>query len=171
MSNISSSNHANLILKPGEIYRVSTGGVATVTAAYGAPAGVTTVTASTQDFGPYTANAKLRVDAVTGTASYRLLDAAGDGDAVPVTASRALTPADDGKTLECTTTVTLTVPAGLNSGFGCAVIPSGTTSIARSGGALLNGAGTTLTRTAAANTMFAIVARASVADSYVVTGA
>ena len=62
--------------------------------------------------------------------------------------TRALTNSDNGQVLECTTTVTLTVPTGLTAGFSCIVIPSGTTSIASSGGALLNGATTTVTRPA-----------------------
>lgn len=92
------------------------------------------------------------------------------GVAITVGSSRALTSADDGKIIECTTTVTLTVPASLPSGFACVVIPSGTTSVASSGGALLNGATTTLTRAAASNAMFAIQSRASAVDSYVVSG-
>lgn len=94
----------------------------------------------------------------------------GDGIPVPVASSRALTAADNGMVLECTATVTLTVPAGLPNGFACAVIPSGTTSIASSGGALLNGATSTLTRAAATNAMFAIQERASATDSFVVSG-
>lgn len=84
--------------------------------------------------------------------------------------SRALTSADNGKTLECTATITLTVPSGLPAGFACVIIPSGTTSIASSGGALLNGATTTLTRTATSNPLVGILGRASADDSYVVTG-
>ncbi len=70
MSEIAQGNRAELILSPGDVYRVSTGGIATVEAAYGAPAGTTTVNANSQDFGPYAANAKLIVRAVTGSASY-----------------------------------------------------------------------------------------------------
>lgn len=92
------------------------------------------------------------------------------GKVVAVSASRTLTAADNGCTLECTATLTLTVPEGLPPAFSAAVIPSGTTSVERSGAALLNGAGTTLTRAAASNALFAIVARASAVDSYVVTG-
>jgi hypothetical protein len=87
-----------------------------------------------------------------------------------VSSSRALLAADNGLTIECTTTLTLTVPAGLGAGFGVAIIPSGTTSVASSGGVLLNGATTTLTRAAASNALFAIQGRASATDSYVVTG-
>lgn len=74
MADISQGNRAELILNPGDVYRVSTGGVATVESAYGAPAGTTTVTAASQDFGPYLANAKLIVRAVTGSASYIVRD-------------------------------------------------------------------------------------------------
>ena len=105
----------------------------------------------------------------TGTS---LVDGAGNAafGTTAVASSRALTDADNGKTLECTATVTLTVPTGLMSNFGCAIIPNGTTSIASSGGALIQGATTTLTRAAATNAIFAIVPRASAANSYVVTG-
>ncbi len=87
-----------------------------------------------------------------------------------VSASRNLSGDDNGRTLECTATVTLTIPKGLPEDFACAIIPSGTTSIASAGGTLLNGATTTLTRAASGNTTFAIQARKSAADSYVVTG-
>jgi hypothetical protein len=70
MPDISQGNHANLILAPGDTYTISTVGVAQVVAAYGAPAGTTTITAGTQTFGPYGVPAKLRVNATTGTASY-----------------------------------------------------------------------------------------------------
>jgi len=87
-----------------------------------------------------------------------------------VAASRALTAADDGCVLECTATVTLTVPVSLPTEFGCGVIPSGTTSVASDGTALVNGALVTLTRAAAGNPMFGIQQRLSNANSYVVTG-
>jgi hypothetical protein len=87
-----------------------------------------------------------------------------------VGAARTLTEADNEKVIECTGTLTITVPINLPAGFNCRVIPSGTTSIASSGGTLLNGATTTLTRTAAANPIFDIVARFSAKNSYVVTG-
>ena len=80
MADISQGNRAELILNPGDVYRVSTGGSATVEAVYGAPAGTTTVTASTKEFGPYAANAKLIVRAVTGSCSY------GINQAVPLMA-------------------------------------------------------------------------------------
>lgn len=90
MADISQGNHANLILAPGEVYRIVTGGVATVLAVYGAPAGTTTVTAASQAFGPYDAPAKLKVTATSGTCSYAIdqVDALGANRA-----SGALTPA------------------------------------------------------------------------------
>jgi len=84
-----------------------------------------------------------------------------------------LDPEDDQAVIECTTTLTITAKQGLTSivpDFACVVIPNGTTSVASDGVALLNGATTTLTRTAASNAMFAIQARASAADSLVVNG-
>lgn len=70
MADLSQGAHANLILEPGDVFRVSTSGVATVLSIYGAPAGTTTLTARSQDFGPYSVPAKLRVDAMTGAAFY-----------------------------------------------------------------------------------------------------
>lgn len=94
-----------------------------------------------------------------------------DPGVVTVAASRALAASDHGATLECTAAgLTLTVPIGLPDNFACVVIPNGTTSFASSGGALLNGATTTLTRAASSNPMVAIAKRASVANSFVVSG-
>lgn len=78
----------------------------------------------------------------------------------------------DGQTLEFTGAFTLTISAGLNNNFGCAIIPpaSGNASIASDGTATLNGATTTLTRAAAGNAMVAITQRASNRNAYVVTG-
>lgn len=153
----------------------------------------TYVTGTTTTFGPYATTQNLTLTCTSVAGFYDTTSTPASGGLLPVyidpntgslvseagnslsgvitvATSRALTAADNGATLECTATVTLTVPEGLPAGFGCAVIPSGTTSVARSGAALLNGAGTTLTRAAASNAMFAITARASAVDSYVVTG-
>lgn len=99
----------------------------------------------------------------------RFAGAIGLNSTVLVAAARTLLATDNGKTLECAADITLTVPAGLPNGFSVAVIAAGTTSVAASG-VTLNGAGTTVTRAAASNAMFAIVGRASNPDSYVVTG-
>lgn len=79
MSDLAQGYSASLILNPGDSYRVSTPGTATVQVAYGGPSGTTTLTAQSRDFGPYDANAKLEVVAVSGTCSYSLLAA------IPVT--------------------------------------------------------------------------------------
>ncbi len=76
MSDLASGSHANLILAPGDVYRVGTGGTATVQGLYGAPSTTTTLNASTQDFGPFAAPAKLKLTAVSGAASYSLRSAA-----------------------------------------------------------------------------------------------
>jgi lysophospholipase L1-like esterase len=67
MSDISQGNFAKIVLKPGDSYRVTTSGVATVESRYGAPAGTTTVTANSVTFGPYNVEASLKVTAVTGS--------------------------------------------------------------------------------------------------------
>lgn len=88
-----------------------------------------------------------------------------------VAVSRSLGPRDNGVMLECTAAgLTLTVPNDLPAGFGCSIIPNGTTSVATSGGTLLNGSTSTLTRLASGNAIFAIAQRPSLATSYVVTG-
>lgn len=73
MTDLAQGNRAKLVINVGETYRVSTAGVATVTPAYGAPAGTVTITASYQDFGPYSVPAKIDVLATSGVASYTLL--------------------------------------------------------------------------------------------------
>lgn len=73
MSDLSFGNFANVVLNPGQVLRVGSGGVATVLMNYGGPAGTTVITASTQDFGPYGVPAKLRVTATSGTTSYNVL--------------------------------------------------------------------------------------------------
>jgi hypothetical protein len=67
MSDIAQGNFAKIVLKPGDSYRVTTSGVATVESRYGAPAGTTTVTANSVTFGPYNVEASLKVTAVTGS--------------------------------------------------------------------------------------------------------
>lgn len=87
-----------------------------------------------------------------------------------IATSRALAISDNGLVLECTATVTLTVPASLPAGFRCVVIPFGTTSVGFTGAATGNGSATTITRAADNNSMFGITQRGSNANSYVVDG-
>ena len=85
---------------------------------------------------------------------------------VTASASRALTPADNGATIDCLGPITLTVPVGLPAGFMCNIIPTGTLTLAPGNGTILfNGVNGNVTRTA----MFGIQAR-STAGSYIVTG-
>lgn len=164
---LQSGQSATVFLSEGESVTVTPSGTTQVSAAdlNGGYLVSQTINAATQ-YGPYTAAARVAVGVLAGTATV----ADGPGRAIAVSASRNLTNADNGQTLECTTTLTLTMPVGLVSDFACAIIPSGTTSIASDGTALLNGATTTLTRAAASNAMVAIQARISAANSYVVTG-
>lgn len=90
---------------------------------------------------------------------------------IGVQSSRALNQGDNGMTLEVLADgVTLTAAPGLSADFACAVIPNGTTSVASSGGVLINGGTSTVTRTAASNQLFGIQSRASAVNSYIVTG-
>lgn len=95
---------------------------------------------------------------------------------IAISADLVITPANaatySGMVLELTVAAVVTLSAGLPIDFGFAVIPpaSGNASVASAGGVLLNGATTTLTRSAANNAMFALVQRDTNANSYVVTG-
>lgn len=71
MSDLAQGLSAKVPLNPGQVLRVSTPGVATVAALYGASQGGT-VTANSQTFGPYSVPALLRVTATTGTVTYGL---------------------------------------------------------------------------------------------------
>lgn len=98
----------------------------------------------------------------------------GGGTSTPVTSAvstnRNLTSADNGATLDCTVALTLTIPAGLAVGFTVVVIPpdTGNVSIASAGGVLLNGAITTLARSAT-NIAISVIGRSTI-NAYKVTG-
>jgi hypothetical protein len=187
MSSLSFGAHANIVFAGHETLRVSTSGVATVVSRWGAPDGTTTLTAESQDFGPYGVNTKMTVTATSGAASYQVFVAAPDplpsesltaAQVAEITAgvrqvavSRALTNADNGSRIEMTATAqTLTIPAGLIAGFHCEIIPHTLTSIAVSGGASINGAATTLDRAYATDRVLSLMARGSAVDTYVLTG-
>jgi len=103
MPDLAQGYSANVVLNAGESVRVSTTGQATVTSAYGAPTGTTTLNATSQTFGPYQVPAKLRVTAVSGTANYA------QPTQVPVTVDQS------------TNTV---LPPGAVSGAGIVAAPS-----------------------------------------------
>lgn len=67
---------------------------------------------------------------------------------IDITASRSIASTDDGKVLNVTasTAITLTVPTGLSTGFGCAIYQ------ASSGAATVSGSGTVITPATSANT-------------------
>jgi hypothetical protein len=92
-----------------------------------------------------------------------------------VTVSRALTQADNGTVIPVANGITLTAAAGTLVAFSCIVMPvtGATASIAFSGGATGNGAGTTITRTRTANIAgFSILQDvATGADAFAVGGA
>lgn len=142
-------------------------GTGDVTITDGTRSSVQRLTA-TRQYGPYLQPVSIEVDATTDTTA--LLEDVPSTRSRKVSASRDLTAADNDCVLEATATITLTVPDGLPEGFSCAVIPNGTTSVARGGSVLLNGGSSTLTRADTLNPMFAIQQRASSPNSYVVTG-
>lgn len=73
MPDIAKGAHADIVLNPGQMLRVSSSSTATVRNESGTPPTTTTVTANTQDFGPYAALAKLVVTAVGGRARYSMI--------------------------------------------------------------------------------------------------
>jgi len=89
-----------------------------------------------------------------------------------VGSSFTLTEADDGQVFNCTAALTVTIPAGLTPRPAVAIIPppSGNLSIAVSGGAQINGATTTLTRSRASNLAGVAVQPYVDADGYGVSG-
>lgn len=76
MADLAQGYRADIILNAGDVVRIGTTGTATVTPAYGAPSGVTTLTAQTREFGPFSVPAKLVLVAVSGPATYRVKEEA-----------------------------------------------------------------------------------------------
>ena len=94
------------------------------------------------------------------------------GAVVSISTATLITAADDGRTFNCTTALTITIPANLSPrpNFIVNPPPTGNASIAVSGGANINGAITTLTRARSANVAgFAVVPYAE-SDGYGVSG-
>lgn len=83
-----------------------------------------------------------------------------------------LTAADDGRVYNVTTALTVTIPAGLSPRPAVVFIPppSGNLSIAVSGGANINGATTTLTRSRSSNPSGVVVQPYTESDGYGVSG-
>jgi len=104
----------------------------------------------------------------------------GDGNEYPLVpgarildaVSRNITAADDGRMLAPTTSVTYTIPAGLNPApsFSVDCPASGTISIARASGVTLNGGTSPLTRTRASNPVGFVVLAHTDTDAYGVSG-
>jgi hypothetical protein len=171
MADISQSNFAKIVFDADDVYRVTASGTATVTVLYGAPAGTTTITANSVTFGPYGANASVRIEATSGTCSYSKIEGAVGGAITTVTASRALTTADSGNVLRCSAAVTLEYPEGLSAAFSCIVEPpaSGDVTLDPTGSCTANGGTTNLTRSRA-NNPAGFVIRALAANVFGVSG-
>ena len=95
-----------------------------------------------------------------------------EGAVVSISTDTLITAADDARTFNCTTALTITIPELLSPrpSFIVNPPPTGNASIAVSGGANINGATTTLTRARSANVAgFAVVPYAE-SDGYGVSG-
>ena len=96
--------------------------------------------------------------------------------AVPVseslTGDRTITAADDARTFNCTTALTITIPELLSPrpSFIVNPPPTGNVSLDPTGAAQLNGAGTTLTRSRASNPAGIAVVAYAESDGYGVSG-
>jgi hypothetical protein len=97
----------------------------------------------------------------------------GSTSQISLSANRLITAADDGAVFSCSTALTITIPAGLSPrpSFAVDCPPTGSLTIAVSGGALINGATVSLTRSRATNPAGVVVLSHLDADSYGVSGA
>lgn len=95
-----------------------------------------------------------------------------EGSVVSISTDTLITAADDARTFNCTTALTITIPASLSPRPSFIVNPpaSGNVSIAVSGGANINGATTTLTRARTANVAGFVVVPYAESDGYGVNG-
>ena len=95
-----------------------------------------------------------------------------EGAVVSISTDTLITAADDARTFNCTTALTITIPANLSPRPSFIVNPpaSGNVSIAVSGGANINGATTTLTRARTANVAGFVVVPYAESDGYGVNG-
>ena len=94
------------------------------------------------------------------------------GAVVSISTDTLITAADDGRTFNCTTALTITVPELLSPRPSFIVNPpaSGNVSLDPTGAAQLNGAGATLTRSRASNPAGIAVVAYSESDGYGVSG-
>ena len=94
------------------------------------------------------------------------------GAVVSISTDTLITAADDGRTFNCTTALTITVPELLSPRPSFIVNPpaSGNVSLDPTGAAQLNGAGTTLTRSRTSNPAGIAVVAYSESDGYGVSG-
>jgi hypothetical protein len=83
MASLDSTERAKVALAAGESLRVTTAGQCTVQGLTGAPATTTTLTANSQNFGPYGVSAVLLITGVSGRSEYSLNVPAASGGAVP----------------------------------------------------------------------------------------
>lgn len=149
----------------------------------GSISGSRTVSQVTEDVGPFSDGTTVTLRAMNGSPQYSdssltpaqvaMVQSLIGGERVFDTGSRTITALDNGAALAPTVALTYTIPAGLSPmpSFTVDCPSAGSVSIARSGAATLNGAGTTLTRARAGNPVGFVVLAHSETDSYGVSGA
>ena len=161
---------------------VAVTGTYTVLVLAGVGVGTDLATAATRGtYGPYayplrvrvTSSAASEVDFAVGVTPFVASDAvAFDGAPISLSADYTVSADDDKRTITCTTALTVTIPASLSPrpSFVVNPPPTGNASIAVSGGAQVNGAAITLTRSRANNPAGFVVTAYAESDGYGVSG-
>lgn len=150
---------------------------------------------NSQTIGPFATGAVMTLTAIGGSVDYTVSDGdtffstpAGvnaDGSVVDKTgtvvsgarivvlsADRVITAADDGTVFQCTTALTITIPAGLSTQPSFVADPpaTGNLTIAVSGGAQINGGTSSLTRARSSNPAGVAVTAHNESNQYGVSG-
>lgn len=161
---------------------VAVSGTYTATVTRGTGAGSALATDATQGvYGPYAYQSRIRIDSsatseidfdVAVTPYVASDSVAVNGATVSLSADYTIGADDDKKTFTLTAAAILTIPASLSPRPAFVVVPpaSGNASIAVSGGATINGATTTLTRSRASNVAGFVVQPYAESDGYGVSG-
>lgn len=174
MNVLAAGSSTSVSLLAGYVLSVS-GGYGTMQVAPPGPLsanGLRQVSPGGVSMGPFDSAVTVNLVATTAI-NYGVSKNGAADNVVPVTASFTVAATDDGKVFAFTTAATATIPAGLSPRPNFIVIPppSGNASIAVSGGAQVNGATATLTRSRASNFAGVAVVPYSDSDGYGVNGA
>lgn len=119
--------------------------------------------------GPFATGDTCDVTAMAGSVDYAVVF----GNATTLSGNYTLRAADDQRSFDCTTALTISIPDGLSPRPTITVVPppTGNLSFSMLGAETLNGATTTLTRARAANIGGVVLAGYKDAAAYGLTGA